>query len=315
MSASSATSDETRRVMTTVPMDNVVTTLLQHRGHSTLMSLIPGLNKMNWHSNVGHVLDAVLQALGLRRSKDGKEIWTDAAPAKLTYQETKSVNSRQPKQQRHTVAGQLDEIDLAHDARAPAAGSSAAQAAAEAARPPAAPQPLELVDADAGERIGRVGSGWGNTPRSLSACCVCEQQCIDDLAARVQYHARTCSAPLRRVRSEEAQWSSHSMGVVNVCRFTCTNGCVLNWASSVRLPGPPAKPAASPTAPAPVAAAPIAAAPVAAPPIAPAPVAAPVAAPAAAAVTAAPAPALPLPRQPRSSPLPPPPHRHSTLPL
>ena len=159
MSASSATSDETRRVMTTVPMDNVVTTLLQHRGHSTLMSLIPGLNKMNWHSNVGHVLDAVLQALGLRRSKDGKEIWTDAAPAKLTYQETKSVNSRQPKQQRHTVAGQLDEIDLAHDARAPAAGSSAAQAAAEAARPPAAPQPLEHPSA-ADYILGDACDGW-----------------------------------------------------------------------------------------------------------------------------------------------------------
>ena len=100
MSASSATSDETRRVMTTVPMDNVVTTLLQHGGHNTLMSLIPGLNKLNWQSNVGHVLGAVLQALGLRRSKDGKEIWTDAAPEKLTYQETKSVNSR-PREQRH----------------------------------------------------------------------------------------------------------------------------------------------------------------------------------------------------------------------
>ena len=246
MSGSSATSDDTKKVQTTVPMDNVVTTLLQHRGHSTLMSLIPGLSKLNWQSNVGHVLDVVLQALGLRRSKNGKEIWTDAATEKLTYQETKSANSRQPKQQRQTVAGQLDDVDLAHDARAPAAGSSAAQAAAEAARPPAEPQPLELVGADAGERIGRIGSGWGNTPRPLSACCVCEQQCLDDLAARVQHHARTCSAPLRRVRSNEAEWSSHSMGVVNVCRFTCTNGCVLNWASSMRLPGPPAKPVASP---------------------------------------------------------------------
>ena len=85
MSGSSATSDETKKVQTTVPMDNVVTTLLQHRGQHTLMSLIPGLSKLNWQSNVGHVFDVVLQALGLRRSKDGKEIWTDAAPEKLTY--------------------------------------------------------------------------------------------------------------------------------------------------------------------------------------------------------------------------------------
>ena len=32
------------------------------------------------------------------------------------------------------------------------------------------------------------------------------------------------------------------MGLVNVLRFTCANGCCLNWASARRLPGPPAKP-------------------------------------------------------------------------
>ena len=92
---------------------------------------------------------------------------------KLSYRETKASNSRQPKEQRQTVAGQLGDIDLSHDASAPAAGSRAAQAAAEAARPPAAPQPLELIRADAGELIGSVGSGWGNTPRPLSACRAC----------------------------------------------------------------------------------------------------------------------------------------------
>ena len=30
------------------------------------------------------------------------------------------------------------------------------------------------------------------------------------------------------------------MGLVNVLRFTCANGCCLNWASARRLPGPPA---------------------------------------------------------------------------
>ena len=211
---------------------------------------------------------------------------------KLSYRETKASNSRQPKEQRQTVAGQLGDIDLSHDASAPAAGSRAAQATAEATRPPAAPQPLELISPDAGERIGRIGSGWVSTPRPLSACCLCEQQSLDDLAARVQHHARTCPEPLRRVHSDEPQWSSHSMGVVAACRYTCANGCVLNWASPQRLPGPPAKPVASPAAPAaaapaaPAAAAPAAAAPVAAAPTAAAPTAVPTAAP-----TAAPDPA------------------------
>ena len=127
--------------MTLVAMDNVVTTLLQHKDHFMLKTLMPGLPKLNWQSNVGHVLDVALQALGLKRSKAGKELWTETAPEKLSYQETKATNSRQPKEQRQTVAGQLGDIDLSHDASAPAAGSRAAQAAAEAARPPAAPHP------------------------------------------------------------------------------------------------------------------------------------------------------------------------------
>jgi len=229
-------------------MDNVVTTLLQHKDHFMLTSLMPGLSKLNWNSNVGHVLDVALTALGLSRSKAGKELWTATATEKLSYKETRAANSRQPKEQRQTAAGQLGDIDLSHDAAAPAAGSRAAQAAAEASRPPAAPQPLELIKPDAGDRIGRIGSGWGNVPRAISVCCVCELPCLDDLAARVQYHARTCPALLRRVHSTEPQWSCHSMGVVSVCRFTCDNGCVLNWASSQRLPGPPA--AAAPAAPA-----------------------------------------------------------------
>ena len=72
-----------------------------------LKTLMPGLTKLNWQSNVGHVLDVALQALGLRRSKAGKELWSATATEKLSYhwyQETKATNSRQPKEQRQTVA-------------------------------------------------------------------------------------------------------------------------------------------------------------------------------------------------------------------
>ena len=120
--ASSIADDAAKmRVMTTVPMDNVVTTLLQHKDHVMLTSLMPGLSKLNWHSNVGHVLDVALTALGLSRSKAGKELWTATATEKLSYKETRAANSRQPKEQRQTAAGQLGDIDLSHDAAAPAA--------------------------------------------------------------------------------------------------------------------------------------------------------------------------------------------------
>ena len=86
------------------------------------------------------------------------------------------------------------------------------------------------------------------------------------------------------MHSSAAHSSCCSVGLVNVCRYTCSAGCCsLNWASARSLPGPPAKPS---TVAAP------AAAPAAAPEAAPAaPAAEPEAAPAAAPTAAANAPA------------------------
>ena len=223
MASGSATGDVMKNLKTLVAMDNVVTTLLQHKDHFMLKTLMPGLPKLNWQSNVGHVLDVALQALGLRRSKAGKELWTETAPEKLSYQETKAANSRQPKEQRQTVAGQLGDIDLSHDASAPAAGSRAAQAAAEAAPPPAAPQPLELISPDAGERIGRIGTGWGSTPRPLSACCVCES-----ISASTTWQ-RGCSITRVHARRRCAAYT-----------WTSRSGRSTPWASSPSRVSPPA---------------------------------------------------------------------------
>ena len=63
MASWSATSDATRRVMTLVAMDNVVTTLLQHKDHFMLKTLMPGLPKLNWLSNVGHVSTSLCRPL------------------------------------------------------------------------------------------------------------------------------------------------------------------------------------------------------------------------------------------------------------
>ena len=76
------------------------------------------------------------------------------------------IRSARPAEQRQTAVGGLDAINLEHDAAAPIAGTRAAQAAAAATRPPA-PLALELVRPAAGERIGRIGTGWGNVPRAV----------------------------------------------------------------------------------------------------------------------------------------------------
>ena len=56
-------SDATKPVKTLVAMDNVVTTLLQHKDHFMLKTLMPGLPKLNWLSNVGHVSTSLCRPL------------------------------------------------------------------------------------------------------------------------------------------------------------------------------------------------------------------------------------------------------------
>ena len=136
--------------------------------------------------------------------------------------------------------GGMAAMDLEHDASAPAAGSRASHAAAAAARP-TQPRALPLVSPEAHDRVS-CGTGWGHVPRPITECCVAEQGSIDDLVLRVQHHDRTCNAPLCRVHdANAAQWGCHSVGLVNVCRFVCSSGCVINWSSAKPLPGPPAQ--------------------------------------------------------------------------
>ena len=63
MASGSSTSDATKPVKTLVAMDNVVTTLLQHKDHFMLKTLMPGLPKLNWLSNVGHVSTSLCRPL------------------------------------------------------------------------------------------------------------------------------------------------------------------------------------------------------------------------------------------------------------
>jgi len=181
---------------------------------------LPRLLAEKGMTNAGHAILGLVCYAGFDISANGKTLSLRADPAarSLRYRETAGDNTIRPKQVQQTAMGRLDDIDIVHDAAA-VAGSRTAQAAAAAARPPV-PQKLELVRPEAGERIGRVGTGWGNVPRPLSECCMAEQASIDDLVLRVQFQQRSCGAMLRRVHdTDHAHWSTHSLGLVNVCSF------------------------------------------------------------------------------------------------
>jgi len=200
----------------------------------------PKLREVNWHSNPGNVIEALLHAAGLGWSSCGKKLWRRAEPTEvIEWRPPQKGRSLRPAAPKATTLGALDDIGLQHDAHSGAAGSRGAQRAAEAARPPA-PRALELVKPDAVDSLKR-GSGWGNTPRPLSHCCIAEQPNLDCLVLLVQEHARSCGCSLKRVDGAAGIYhSSHSMGLVNVFRLVCDAGCSYNWSSAAPLPGPPA---------------------------------------------------------------------------
>ena len=249
-------------------MDNITTIIFQNTADQMFTGVID-LTALNYKKNVGHLMRALLSTLGFDCSDDGKTLSHSSNPtAKLKWRQPASRSRKPADVARPTLLGQLEGLDLTHDDGTPRAGSRAAQAAAAAARPPAAPQALPLALSAAADRIGRLGTGYGNMPRAISECCVAEQSSLDDLVVRVQHAVRTCAscaASLRRVHSpSEPQWSCHSVGLVSVCRFVCDTGCAINWASAKPLRGPPAK-----SARAAVAAHPANVAPTAPPPAAP----------------------------------------------
>ena len=223
-------------------IDNVITILFQNTGHEMFRGALD-LSSINYKKNVGHVVEVLLRKIGLDWSITGRLLWWKARgcdAGSLAWKEPAATGSRRPAEARTSTLGGLDESELQHEASAVGAGSAAAQRAAEAARPEP-PRVVERVRPDASDRLKR-GTGWGNVPRVLSQCCVCEQEQLDALLLIGQEHAMTCSAPLRRVHDADGPfWSSHSIGVVNVFRLTCANGCSFNWSSARPLPGPPAR--------------------------------------------------------------------------
>jgi hypothetical protein len=238
--AGASASGKSTKATVSYPVLALLQTILQHSvetfaDKSMELSYVltpinnPELRKVNWKSNPGNVIEALLHACGLGWSPCGTKLWRRADPTKvIEWRPPQKGRSLRPGAPRATTLDALDDDELQHDAGAARVGTAAAQRAAEAARP-APPRVLERVRPEASDRLKR-GSGWGSVPRPLASCCIVEQASLDSLVLIGQEHALTCGAPLKRVDGgDEAYYSSHSMGVVNIFRLVCDNGCSYNW--------------------------------------------------------------------------------------
>ena len=237
-------------------INNVHTIICQqaHTGSPILNSLVAlssssssrttSLQDVHFQSNLGDILAVALYALGLDWSANGKELYRRAEPKdRLKWREPKASNTRAPKEERNTVLGRLEHLNLAHDADEAAAtgGGRAAQRAAERARPEV-PRVLELCRPDPYDRLQR-GTGYGNVPRPLGKLFVSELICVDSLITWVHDHARACGSQLSRVDGGDLAYvSCHAMGITGVLRLQCRCGCAFTWSSAAPLPGPPKRP-------------------------------------------------------------------------
>jgi len=85
-------------------MNNVVTILFQNTSHSFFRDRLD-LSAINYKKNVGHVLEALLNAIGLRWNASGKCIWWSAEPGgeKLSWRAPAMSSTRKPAEQRATA--------------------------------------------------------------------------------------------------------------------------------------------------------------------------------------------------------------------
>ena len=173
---------------------HVLQTIVQHAAEAFHDKLKPlssvlctlELSGVNWNSNPGVIVAALLRAAGLAWNSTGKKLWRRADPAETIEWRQPAAShggSLRPAAPRATTLGGIGAAaGLQHDPESGSAASARAQRAAEAARP-SAPRALELVAPAAVDRLAR-GSGWGNVPRPLARCCMAEQSSLDGLQPR-----------------------------------------------------------------------------------------------------------------------------------
>jgi hypothetical protein len=158
-------------------LNNVITIIAQSVNTTDDGGVLAGidLKGINYDSNGGVIIERLLLApVALKWSPSGKQLWRAGRPeAKLHWMPHAKKGSRRPADPRHTA---LDDCDpnLVHDAGAAPRGNRGATAAANAARPKPTRNTIELIEAVRADAVQR-GSGWGHTPRAISAVCLCEQ--------------------------------------------------------------------------------------------------------------------------------------------
>ena len=118
--AAAATKSSEHRVAITESMNNVVTSIFQNTSHSFFRDRLD-LSSINYKDNVGRVLEALLNAIGLKWNTSGKCMWWAAEPGgeKLSWRAPAKSGTRKPAELRATAMDGVDAMSSgwrgAHD--------------------------------------------------------------------------------------------------------------------------------------------------------------------------------------------------------
>jgi len=125
--AGAAQAENCKKVRVTLPVLSVLQMVLQHAAEafadkSTELSDVltpinnPVLRKVNWKSNPGNVIEALLHACGLGWSPCGKKLWRRADPTKVVeWRPPQKGRSLRPAAPRATTLDALDDDELQHE--------------------------------------------------------------------------------------------------------------------------------------------------------------------------------------------------------
>ena len=131
-------------VQVSTSVKHVVQTIIQHAAEAfhdkarQLSSVLAGLqlSTINWKSNGGHVIEALLHRAGLSWSATGKTLWRRAEPGvHIQWRQLIKAGSLRPAAPTVSALGDLDASELQHNPEASCAAGGRAQVAAEARRP------------------------------------------------------------------------------------------------------------------------------------------------------------------------------------
>jgi hypothetical protein len=116
-------------------INHVLQTIFQHAGSDVQTGVLDmlDLSQLDWKSNSGIVIEALLHCVGLRWSRDGKRVWRVAKPEDVIEWVPKGERagraSLRPASRGPTVREEVEAAGVEHDASIAKVEGSAAQAA------------------------------------------------------------------------------------------------------------------------------------------------------------------------------------------